>query len=91
MIDKAKLLNTSAKVVSLYMIFYGLAKYLAVWQGYPKKPHLILGSLLLLFGGVGIWVLKNQKSPLTYVLIGIAAIILLRIYELQVISWLLMV
>lgn len=87
MIDKHKWLGRSAKVVTLYMIFYGLAKWMAVAQGYPKRPNLILGFLLLTWGIWGAWILKKYKSPLVYVILGIAAIILLRIYEVELVTW----
>lgn len=88
MIDKEKWLDRSAKVITLYMIFYGLAKWMAVVQGYPKIPNLILGFLLLMWGGWGWWILKNKKSLLPYIILGIAAIILLRIYEVDLTRWL---
>lgn len=88
MIDKYKWLDKAAKVITLYMFFYGLAKWIAIAQGYPKAPNLIIGLLLFLWGAWGWWVLKNRKSPLAYVILGIAAIILLRIYEVDLAAWL---
>lgn len=87
MIDKEKWLDRGAKVVTLYMIFYGLVKWMAVAQGYPKLPNLILGFLLMLCGAWGIWILIKRKSPWAYVIFGIAAIILLRIYEVDLVIW----
>lgn len=76
------------KIILFYSLFYILMKFIFIFQGYWLFPNLVL---MLPFIGLaiisGLQVKKEQYSWL-FVAIGAALIILIRVYEADLVLWL---
>jgi hypothetical protein len=88
MIDRPKIQLLLTKVITLYALFYMLVKIIGVFKGFWLVPNLIIAFFLLLLGLSGWRLLRQQKAPLYFVLLGIACMVLLRIYEVDLMLYL---
>lgn len=69
------------RIIILYCLFYAVVKIIGIWKGMWLIPNLIIVFGLAIIGIIGIWLVKQNKYPLIYVMAGSLFIVLLRVYE----------
>ncbi len=69
------------RIIILYCLFYAVVKIIGIWKGMWLIPNLIIVFGLAIIGIIGIWLVKQNKYPLIYVMVGSLFIVLLRVYE----------
>jgi len=88
MIKQQKIQLLLTKVITLYALFYMLVKVIGVFKGLWPVPNLIVAFFLLILGLSGWRLLRQNKAPLYFVILGVTFMILLRIYEVDLLLYL---
>lgn len=76
------------KIIFYYCLFYMGVKVYGIWSGMWFLPNIAIISLLAVTGGLGAFFIAKKKYNWPYAIIGVVVIILLRIYETRLISYL---
>lgn len=80
-----KIIITFTKLIAYYCLFYGIVKIIAIVRGAWILPNLMIIFILILLGSLGFYMIRSKQFSLGYAVIGTLSIVLLRIYESELI------
>lgn len=76
------------KIILFYSLFYILLKLVIIFKGGWLLPNLALVMPFVILFLFSLWQVRSKKFSWFFVIFGAVVIILIRIYEAQLVYWL---